>query len=144
MGGDFLAQRLRQLGDVGPRQKRGRVEKRERAFLLREIGRSVISRLRNDAEPAVDQREAFRRAVARAAENQRIRQSRHAKPDAPLGDSFGALLGQRKARNVDHIVEQPHGHAHQPRQFLLVEMPVVSERRLTSFARLIEPNRHAP
>ncbi len=125
-----VANRLRQAPDVRPRQILVRVEQRKRAFFFRDLHRRRIGRPVEARKPALDEPQAFRRAVARAAEDERIGEAGDAQPDAPLRHRFGALLRQRKARNIDDVVEKPHGRAGEPLQFGFVQFRILLERVL--------------
>ncbi len=116
-----------------------RVEQREGALLRRQLGGGEIGRIAQRRQPGIDQHHALRRAIARAAEDQRVGQARDAQPDAPLGLGLGLLPGQRKARHVDDVVQHPHGDFRQPYQLLDVEMRVVFERTLDEPGEIDRP-----
>ena len=122
------ADRFRQRLDIGPREIGVALEKRKRAFLRGQFRRRGIGRIAHDPQPALDQPEASGRAVTRAAEDERVREARDAKPDAALLFRLAFLRRQRKARNVDDVVEEAHGHARELCQLGLVQPRFLRER----------------
>ena len=119
-GADIVGQRQ----DMRAGEIFRRVEQREGAFLARQLDGGAIGGLAHGRKPALDQRHAFRRAIARAAEDQRIGKAGDAQPDAALGDGFLALGLQRKAGHVDGIVQHADRGGGEIRQRIQVEMGV--------------------
>ena len=105
-------------------------------FLARQIRRSAIGRLAQCRKPFLDQHDTFGRAVFGTAKDQSIRKARDAQSDAALGHRFGALRFERKARNVDDIVEQTYGCARQAVKRFYIQFRVLFERMLDQLGKI--------
>lgn len=116
-GAHLLGQRLDRLAGEISRA----VVEREAALLRRDVGRGEIGQALHRAQPLARELDRARRTVAHAAQDQRVGEARDAKADAALVLGLALLLRQRKARDVDHIVEHAHRQRHQPLQFVHVE-----------------------
>ena len=120
------------------------VIEREDAFFRREPGAGAIGGGLDDAHPALRQFGRPLGAIGGAAEDQRVGKAGDAEPDPALRLGLACLGIERKAGDVDDIVEKADGGPDQLRQARLIELCLIAERVRTSRARLIEPSRHAP
>jgi hypothetical protein len=84
------------------------------------------------------------RAVLHLEHGHGAAQAQEAHAVAALAHDFLALLLQRQAVDLDHVVEHAGEHAHDFLVFLEVERGLVGERVATKLVRLIEPSRQAP
>ena len=134
--GDRCADVVGKARDVRPLEIGVGIEQRKRALLLSELRRCAVRLVAHDLKPAFDQRETFGRAVARAAEDQRIREPGDAEPDPALGLGFGCLRLQRKTRDVDHVIEEAHRDAGELRELGFVEPRFVRKRMIDELGEI--------
>ncbi len=120
MLGDQRANILIEAGKVRPLQHR-RIVKCERTLLGREQRGGAIGLALDYPKPPPGQCDGLAPAIGGAAEQQRVRETGDSKPDAPLRLRLFILLPQRVARDIDHIVEHPHGGARELAQLRLIE-----------------------
>ena len=135
--GDRGTHLLGQAPHVGRRQKLLRVEQREGALLARQLGAGEVGGLLDGGHPALGQRNRLGRAVANAAQDQRIGEAGDAEADAALGLRLLPLRRQRIVGDVDGVVEEAHGRGRQRLQPRLVELRLRRER-LVDQARQID------
>ena len=104
------------------------VEQRERAFLLRKLGRRFVRRV---AHRACDvRRHAASRVavVAQAEHRQRIAKSGEAESDAALVRCLVRLFLQRPQRCIEHVVERARRDFGNVAEFVEVERRLLAER----------------
>ena len=130
VAGDGSAHLLGQALHVGRRQEALGVVEREGALLARELGARQIGGVLDGRHPALGQSDCLRRAVAHAAQDQRVGEAGDAEADAALGLGLLPLRRQRIVGDVDDVVEEAHGRGRQLLQAGGVEAGVRRERLL--------------
>ncbi len=121
---------LRQAADRLAGEVTRAVVEREAALFGRDVGRREIGQALDCAQPFAGQPHRLGRAIAHAAEDQRIGEASDAEADATLGLGFLVLLRQRETRDVDHVVEHAHRQRHQTFQRRHVQAGLRRERIL--------------
>ena len=125
-----LAPHVRAEGHhIGAGEERACVIHRELALFGGEPGACEVSGVLDRRHPFTGMRERGFRPVAVAKQNQSIRQSGDAKPDAALRLGLGLLAGQRVIRHIDDVVEQAHGNRDRRSQPAGIEAGIGGKRR---------------
>jgi hypothetical protein len=131
--------------EVAARQVEIGIEQREGAAFLREFDAREIGAVAHELGDACRHRARLDRVVAQLQHDQRVAEAGEAESDAALRGGFGLLLGQRPARDVEHVVEHAHGDVDHAAEAVEVERGVRwPNGSRTSVVRLIEPRSQQP
>ncbi len=85
------------------------LEEGKAALLRGQRNGRAIGRMANATHDLCRESQGALAAIGDAQHQQSVGEAGHAEPDAPRSFCLSSLLRQRKARDIDHIVQQAHG-----------------------------------